>query len=63
MEKKSVAIIATLVVLVAAILYWLAIYVGVRIVYIVKERDALKEASEEALKGRCVKWVVNADPA
>lgn len=55
MEKKSVAIIATLVVLVAVILYWLAIYVGVRIVYIVKERDALKEASEEALKGRCVK--------
>lgn len=54
MEKKSVAIIATLVVLVAVILYWLAIYVGVRIVYIVKERDALKEASEEALKGRRV---------
>lgn len=45
MEKKSVAIIATLVVLVAVILYWLAIYVGVRIVYIV-----LKEAAEEALK-------------
>lgn len=42
MKKKSAAIITTLV---AVILCGLAIYVGVRIVDIVKERDALKEAA------------------
>lgn len=50
MKTKAYAIIATLV---AAILCGLTIYVGIRIVDLVKERDALKEAaSAEATESK-----------